>query len=177
LTPLLLTAAAACGCSLINHPDEDEATRAELERLPEGVVVSVDSSAMPATDYGPDVRDGERYVWKYRVTVQATAGTLTVVDYGACDWENGRWVLSRDGHCLDADEAARDFHEAFDCPKGRLLPGRAYVSTEESAFADLKPRRQKWFVIAEDDAGNRYKGEVELDLLDRAEPAKRQEEP
>jgi hypothetical protein len=172
LTPLLLTAAAACGCSLINHPDGDEAVLAELERLPEGVAVSVAAAAVPATDYGPEAADSQRYVWAYRLTVQSTAGPLTVVDYGACDWVNGRWVLSRDSHYLDEDEAARDFRESFDCPKGRLIPGQSYASTEESAFADLKPRRQKWFVIAEDDAGNRYKGEIQLDLLDQAEPAK-----
>ena len=170
--PLLLVVAAASGCSLFNKPSSGTETLAELDSLPVGVEVTLPSYSVRAYDDGPKAKDGERYVWSFRPTVQAKSGALTVLDYGVCYWKDGRWVLSDFDHSRGADEAIDDFDDDFECPEGRLLPGKSYVGAQEKSFGTLEPRRLKWFVIAEDKDGARWKGEAEIELLAELESKK-----
>jgi hypothetical protein len=172
LAPLLLIVAAASGCSLFNKPSSGTETLAELDSLPVGVEVTLPAYSIRAYDDGPKAEKGKRYVWTYRPTVQAKTGALTVVNFGVCYWQDNQWVLSDFDQSRDADEAIDDFDDDFDCPNGRLLPGKSYVGAQEESSDTLEPRRLKWFVIAEDKDGNRWKGEVEIELLAELESGK-----
>jgi hypothetical protein len=168
--PLLLLVAAASGCSLFNRPSSGTATVEELDSLPVGIDVTLTAYSVRATDNGPESKEGERYVWSYRPTVQAKAGKLTVVDYGVCSWQDGRWVLAEEDHYDDASQAAGEFEDDFPCPNGRLTPGQSYAGVQDYYSDALEPVRLKWFVVARDESGNLWKGEAELDLLAELEP-------
>jgi hypothetical protein len=168
----LTTAAVCCGCADWTSRSQEAATLAELSSLPTGIDVSIAEDGVRAVDYGRDPPDGDRFVWRFHPTVRAAQGPLTVEDLGFCIWQNGRWSLVFKHHYPDADSAIEDFDYDFKCGNGRLYLGQPYKGVDHLGANELTAARLKWFIIAVDDDGNRFKGEAELELLAEADPAK-----
>jgi hypothetical protein len=167
----LTTAAVCCGCVDWTSRSQEAATLAELSSLPTGIDASIAEVGVRAVDFGGDPPRGDRFEWRFHPTVRAVQGPLTVADVGFCIWKNGSWSLAFKNHYPDADSAIEDFEYDFKCRNGRLYLGQAYKGVDHLGANELTAVHLKWFIIAVDDDGNRFKGEAELDLLPEADLA------
>src|SRR4051812_44597407 len=92
-------------------------TPEEFDKLPEGIKVVHEPKAALATLTGKSERRA-KYTWWYKTTVSATAGDVTVVEFGAFAWRDGRWVAGTT--FTGRPYGAAEFAEWYKCPKAVL---------------------------------------------------------
>jgi hypothetical protein len=93
---------------------------------------------------------------------------LTIVKFGICAWDGKRWILPSDNRRYNAGILDQSQFQAWNsCPVARIVPGKPAIDPQNWAGSYTRTAfRQKWFVIAEDDNGERFKGEAIVELLD-----------
>jgi hypothetical protein len=141
----------------------------ELETLPVGIEVELSPAQVHARSGG---NSDWRYYWRYQTVLQAIDVSLTVVQFGYCEWFRDRWVLPRDESGFERGPlTARHFAEWFRCPGAHLKPGRKVIDDQHWLGSnDLRSVRHKWYFIGIDCNGNRYKGEGTVELIGEVEP-------
>ena len=96
------------------------------------------------------------YVWKHSTMIRSEVGELEVVECGSFIW------YSAAGWQANMRETPAEFAELFQCPDGRLLPGRTYTFVKNYRFADNAQRLYGgdalWYILAKDKTGKLYKG-------------------
>lgn len=96
------------------------------------------------------------YVWRHSTMLRSEVGELTIVECGSFIWYDER------GWQQNMVETPAEFAELFQCPGGRLLPGRTYTFLKNYRFADNAQRLYGgdalWYILARDAAGKLYKG-------------------
>jgi hypothetical protein len=168
-----LTTVITClnGCSRVTDASKsklsaDSAVLAELESLPVGLEV-IHSPTRVRSPVGPDSK-GWPYRWNFRTEVRAIDRPLTIVKFGIIAWDGTRWVLPLNNCRYNAGIGDQTkFKEWYTCPSARIEPGKPAIDPENWAGSSTRTSfRQKWFFIADDDHGKRYKGEAVVELLE-----------
>jgi hypothetical protein len=136
----------------------------ELDRLPVGIHVELEPAKVRARLGG---ESAWRYYWCYQTSLQAIEVGMTVIQFGYCEWFQDRWVLPRGESGFERGSlSATHFAEWFRCPGAYLHAGMRIVDNEHWLGSDdLRTVRHKWYFIAIDGQGNRYKGEGIVELL------------
>jgi hypothetical protein len=137
---------------------------AELDRLPVGIKVELTPSRVSARAGG---ESAWRYYWQYRTVLESISEELTVIQFGYCEWYKDHWILPRDESGFERGPLqAPQFAEWFRCPGAFLKPGKEVVDEQHWLGSDdLRSVRHKWYFVAIDCHGKRYKGEGIVDLL------------
>jgi hypothetical protein len=82
-------------------------------------------------------------------------------------WLMTSWILPSNNRRYNAgvlDQKA--FTEWYSCPRARIEPGKPAIDPQNWAGSyTLTSFKQRWFYIADDDHGKRYKGEAIVELL------------
>lgn len=134
----------------------------ELRKVP----VSIYIQHNPNPNY-PEVAESNKdykYVWKHSTSITSPNKELKVISAGSFIWYN------EEGWKKNVDYNRRTFSKRFNCPKGILKVGETYTFNENYRFGNnLYGGDALWYIIAEDDNGNTYKGmailETESELL------------
>ena len=96
------------------------------------------------------------YVWKHSTLLRSEVGALTIVECGSFIWYDAT------GWKQNLTQTPAEFAELFQCPGGRLRPGRTYTFAKNYRFADnarqLYGGDALWYILARDQAGRLYKG-------------------
>src|SRR5687767_10486415 len=117
----------------------------ELAALPTGIEVVHSPNPVKAQRGG---RSGRPYTYLHETAVRSTVGPLTVVEFGALVWHDGRWVFST---YTGSPFTPTDFADWYACPGARLEPGRSYVDPQNWVGTDAPSRgRSKWYYVAVD---------------------------
>jgi hypothetical protein len=164
---------AATGCIYALRLIRSKQISDELERLPIGIEVVHHPSTALAIKTGE--LTGWRHIWHFQTTVRLTIDRpLQIEKYGMGVWHRGRWFYSPDRSPIAIGPyispnctvfSAEDFVQEFHCPGGWLDPGVEYCDANNWAGSGgLRTFQQKWFFIARDDEGCRYKGEAIINL-------------
>jgi hypothetical protein len=116
---------------------------------------------------GPNA-EGWPYRWPFRTEVRAIDRPLTIVKFGICAWDGTRWVLPPNTRRYNAGILSQSqFKDWYSCPGARIEPGKSAIDPENWAGSHTRTSfRQKWFFIAVDGQGKRYKGEGVVELLE-----------
>lgn len=137
-----------------------DAKEVELSRLPVGLAVTCTPNPARAVTGG---RSRSPYTWRYETSVRSTAGPLRVVEFGAFVWTGGQWQFST---FTGRPFTAADFADWYGCPLALVEPWATCTDPSNwSAGATLRASKTKWYYIAVDAAGKRYKGECVLNEL------------
>ena len=153
------------GCSTSTSRD-GSAVLADLESLPVGMEV-IHSPSKVRSPVGPDA-EGWTYQWFFKTEVRAIDRPLKIVKFGICAWDGAKWILPSDNQRYNAGIGGQtEFKEWYSCPSARIEPGKPAIDAENWAGSHTRtPFRQKWFFVAADDNGKRFKGEAVVELLD-----------
>ena len=105
-----------------------------------------------------------KYVWKHSTTVCSPIHDLTVVKAGSFIW------YDETGWKENVDYSRKDFKNRFNAPKGQLEKGECYTFENNYRWgSQLYGGDALWYVLAEDNEGNLYKGigliETESELI------------
>ena len=97
------------------------------------------------------------FVWQHSTMVRSEVGQeLTVVECGSFIW------YSEVGWQANLHQNPAEFAGLFQCPNGRLRPGRTYTFAQNYRYAasarGLYGGDALWYVLARDPAGKLYKG-------------------
>ena len=97
------------------------------------------------------------YLWKHSTQVRnELAEPLQIVECGSFIW------YSAAGWQANLTQTPAQFAEFFNCPKGVLQPGTAYVFAKNYRYASsaksLYGGDALWYILARDQAGKLYKG-------------------
>lgn len=107
------------------------------------------------------------YSWVYRTSVRAVGEPVTITEFGAFAWQEGRWVLA---NYTGAPFTAADFADWYSCPEAKVLPGQAYADPDNwSGGSSLARDKSLWYFIGVTSSGKRVKGEAVVDHLDKLE--------
>lgn len=109
-------------------------------------------------------RKGFKYVWRHSTSVMAPDKDLTVIQAGSFIW------YSEEGWKKNVDYDRKLFAKRFKCPKGKIEAGKTYTFEKNYRWGnDLYGGDALWYVLAEDEEGNLYKGigllETESELI------------
>ena len=145
-------------------PDKTRVLPAALRKIPVALYISHG----PNPNY-PEINDTGRYpemkyVWKHETTVCSPEKKLTIVKAGSYIWYN------ESGWQENVQYNKKDFKKKFECPQGVLDSGACYTFKENYRWgSNLYGGDALWYVLAEDEEGNLYKGigliETESELL------------
>jgi hypothetical protein len=132
----------------------------ELASLPVGIEVTHTPNPVKAQQGG---RSGVAYTYVYQTSVRSLEGTLTVQEFGAFSWSDGRWVFS---NFTGKPFSPVEFADWYSCPNAQLVPGQTFADPQNwSGAFTLTGSKAKWYVIAVDEQGRRVKGEAVLEEL------------
>jgi len=137
---------------------------ASLDKLPVGIKITHEPAKVTKVK-GPLKGDWE-YKWEFRTDIEAIDQPLTVTSFGILAWDGKKWTIDPANHNSGLMPATV-FAEWYSCPGGKLEPGKPATDKANWAGSHQKAAfKQKWFVVAKDAKGKRYKGEqvVELDV-------------
>lgn len=145
-------------------------TPEELDKLPEGIKVVHESKAALATLTGKSERRA-KYTWWYKTSVSAIDGDVTIVEFGALVWKDGKWVGG--GTFTGKPYATEEFAEWYKCPKAVLKKGESFSDpTNWSSDPELRAGNMRWYFVGIDAKGKRVKGEAEIELRAEIDPKK-----
>lgn len=105
-----------------------------------------------------------KYVWKHTTTICSPIQNLKVVKVGSFIWYDASgWKEN-----VQFDKSA--FRKKFNCKSGILEKGSCYTFEKNYRWgSNLYGGDALWYILAEDDDGNQYKGmgiiETESELL------------
>lgn len=173
----LRTAAIASmfGLALIGLPalaaDEPRfITAEELDQLPTAIKVVHKPKTALATLTGKSERRA-KYTWWYKTTVTAIDVDVTIEEFGAFVWWDGKWVNG--GSFTGKPYGAEEFAEWYKCPKAVLKKGKSYSDpTNWSSAAELQAMKMRWYFVGVDAEGKRVKGEAVIKLKAEVDPKK-----
>jgi hypothetical protein len=116
---------------------------------------------------GPNSK-GWAYQWHFRTEVRAIDRSLTVEKFGICAWDGAKWILPSNTRRYNAGILGQtEFKAWYSCPSARIEPGKSAIDAENWAGSHTRGSfRQKWFYIAANKDGKRFKGEAVVELLD-----------
>ncbi len=170
VTCLTLVITGLNGCSGVSDSSRStsspgSAVLTELESLPVGLEV-IHSPTRVRYPVGPDSQVWP-YRWYFRTEVRAIDRPLTIVKFGIIAWDGTQWILPSNNRRYNAGILDQTkFKEWYACPSARIDPGKPAIDPENWAGNYTRTSfRQKWFFIADDDQGKRYKGEAVVELL------------
>lgn len=145
-------------------------TPEELDKLPEGIKVAHEPKAALATLTGKSERRA-KYTWWYKTTVSATDGDVTIVEFGAFAWVDGKWVNG--GSFTGKPYSSDEFAEWYKCPKAVLKKGETFSDpTNWSSAPELHAGNMRWYFIGVDAKGKRVKGEAVIEIKAEIDPKK-----
>jgi hypothetical protein len=137
-------------------PDLSVQLKAKLRlvaSLPNGLKITHSPNPTRARIGG---RSRFNFTWPYTTSVQTINGSVTIEEFGAFAWENGRWVFS---NLTDKPYSAADFSDWYSCPQATLLPGRPCTDAHNwSGRRTFEPSKTMWYVIGVNAKGIRVKG-------------------
>lgn len=140
----------------------------DLDKLPVGIKVIHDPEEPYATPAGKG--DKAKYTWKYKTTVTAIDGDITIVEFGGFSYHDGKWIIGK-------PFSAKEFAQWYKCPKALLKKGESYTDPMNwSNDNQLRAGKTLWYFIGVDEKGNRVKGEAVIELKDEVEPKKKPED-
>jgi hypothetical protein len=139
---------------------ETDPKEKELASIPVGIEITHSPNPVKAQLGG---RSGHKYTWVYRTTVRSTTGPLKVQEFGAFSWVDGRWVFST---YTGKPFTSQDFADWYSCPNAVLESTKQYADpTNWSGATLLEHDKTRWYVIAVNDKGERFKGEAVVEQL------------
>ncbi len=161
---LLATSLVSASCNRTPFSGQEPAPmdpkEREISSLPFGIEVTHDPPRPKARTGLPS---GAKYTWVFATTVKATREAVTVQEFGALVWHEGRWVFT---NFTGKPFTSQDFAEWYACPGARLEPGVSYVDPRNWTAADgLGESRTKWYFIGTTDGGERVRGEATMETL------------
>jgi hypothetical protein len=142
----------------------------EFEKLPTGIKVVHDPKIALATRTGKSERRAT-YTWWYKTTVSAIESDVTIVEFGAFTWINGKWI---NGRTLNLEPyTSKEFEEWYKCPKAVLKKGKSYSDpTNWSTDGALNARKIRWYFVGIDASGKRVRGEAVIETKGEIDPKK-----
>jgi hypothetical protein len=146
----------------------------DLESLPVGLEVWHKPDRV--LDFRMSGSGGWPYVWHFQTAVRVLGDQpLHLERFGMAAWRRGEWVYNTSSHVFHIRPfwppdcgvfRLRVFEQEYDCPAGCLYPGKEYWGRRNWAGSGrLETFQQKWFFIAHDADGQRYKGEGIIELI------------
>ena len=152
---------------------EDDLAR-DLAALPVGLVAS--HAPNPVFARLATTSEGWPVRWFFRTSVWVMGDRpLRMEQYGMAARYEGRWVYSTNRKVKVVDGIwppnctvflPGEFEQEFRCPSGWLNPGVEYTDQNNWAGSgQLETFWQRWFFIAQDAEGRRFKGEADVHLL------------
>lgn len=167
-TRLNLTAAVAyglayflLGSSLSQAVEATFITIEELEELPDGIKVVHDPKTALATLTGKSERRS-KYTWWYKTTVSAIDSDVTIAEFGAFVWMNGKWING--GTFTGKPYSSKEFAEWYKCPNAELKKGKSYTDpTNWSSDSILRAGKIRWYFVGIDAKGKKVKGEAVIE--------------
>jgi len=136
----------------------------ELRKIPVAIyIVHSPNPNYPEITINTDNTDS-KYVWKHSTSIVSPDIDLTVIKAGSYIW------YSEAGWMQNVQYNKRDFTKKFHCPKGKLLKGQRYTFEKNYRYGNqLYGGDALWYILAEDEDGNVYKGmaiiETESEIL------------
>lgn len=105
----------------------------------------------------PELNDTDNkswdYIWKHSTTVCSPVKKLTVIKAGSFIW------YDESGWKENVQYDRKDFKKKFECKGGVLELGECYTFEKNYRWgSNLYGGDALWYVLAEDEAGNVYKG-------------------
>jgi hypothetical protein len=160
---LTLVGSAACAAD-----EPTFITVEELDKLPTGIKVVHKPKTALATLTGKSERRG-KYTWWFKTTVSAIDADVTIEEFGALTWWDGKWVNG--GTFTGKPYAAEEFAEWYKCPKAVLRKGKAFSDpTNWSSANELQALKLRWYFVGVDADGKRVKGEAIIKLKAEIDP-------
>jgi len=145
-------------------------TPQEFDKLPEGIKVVHEPKTALATLTGKSERRA-KYTWWYKTSVSATDGDVTVIEFGAFAWKDGKWVNG--GTFTGKPYSTDEFAEWYKCPKAVLKKGESFSDpTNWSSDAELRAGKMRWYFVGIDAKGKKVKGEAVIELKAEIDPKK-----
>jgi hypothetical protein len=142
----------------------------EFEKLPKGIKVVHDPKTALATLTGKSERRA-KYTWWYKTTVSAIESDVTIVEFGAHVWIDGKWAHGRT--FTGKPYSAKEFEEWYKCPKAMLKKGKSYSDpTNWSSGPALEAGKMRWYFVGVDAKGRRVKGEAVIENKAEIDPKK-----
>ncbi|MFO0848187.1 MAG: hypothetical protein U0871_06485 [Gemmataceae bacterium] len=96
------------------------------------------------------------YTWVYATSVTAISEPVTITEFGAFEWVDGRWTFA---NFTSTPFSGRDFADWYSCPGGVATPDRAYTDpTNWSGRQELQSGKAMWYYLGVTASGQRVKG-------------------
>lgn len=166
--------AAFVGTPLLRTDEPKPITLEELDKLPVGIKVTHEPKVALATLTGKSDRR-QKYTWWYKTTVSATDGDITITEFGAFAWHDGKWVPGTT--FTGKPYTTAEFAEWYKCPKAALKKGESFSDpTNWSTAPELRAGKSRWYFVGVDAKGKRVKGEAVVEEKAEIDPNKPKDE-
>lgn len=135
-----------------------------LRKVPEAIFIQHDPNPNYPEESTPEDKSEYKYVWRHATSALSPNLQLTVKFAGSYIW------YSEEGWKKNVFYNKKQFAKKFNCPKGILEKGVKYTFEKNYRYGDQPYGGDAlWYVIAEDENGNIYKGmsilETEAEVL------------
>ena len=122
----------------------------KLRNIPNGLVLN--HSPNPNYPEFTNEKNGPKYKWEHATCIVAMMPGLKVVEVGSFIWTENGWITNM-------SLKGKQFRQRFNSKKNLLDPGVTYCYEKNTRFGNtLYGGDALWFVLAEDEDGNSYKG-------------------
>jgi hypothetical protein len=170
---LLASTVATWGCAERDRPVPDRERHVpesadpkyqEISVLPVGLKVTHSPNPVKARLSG---RSGQRYSWIFATSVEALGEAVTITEFGAFGWSEGRWAFANfTGEPFSPD----DFADWYSCPGAKINAGTTYTDPNNWRGADvLSPGKSLWYFVGVTADGKKVKGEAVVEELGEVE--------
>ena len=137
-----------------------------LRKVPEALFIKHSPNPNYPEETVPEDRSEFKYVWRHSTSVTSPDMELTVKVAGSYIWYN------EEGWKKNVYYDKKKFSKQFNCPKGVLKKGVTYTFEKNYRWGNNPYGGDAlWYVIAEDEEGNLYKGlsilETEVEILEK----------
>lgn len=124
-----------------------------LRQIPEMIFVRHSPNPNYPESTTPEDKSNYKYVWRHSTSVVSPEMTLRVKYAGSYIWYN------EEGWKKNVLLDRKKFAKRFNCPKGVLEQGITYTFQKNYRWGDhLYGGDALWYIIAEDESGNLYRG-------------------
>ncbi|MEM9327788.1 MAG: hypothetical protein AAGA85_19115 [Bacteroidota bacterium] len=124
-----------------------------LRKVPEALFIQHTPNPNYPEPSTPEDKTEYKYVWRHATSMRSPEKDLTVKFAGSYIWYN------EEGWKKNVYYTRRDFAKKFQCPKGRMEKGVTYTFEKNYRWGNVPYGGDAlWYVIAEDEEGNLYKG-------------------
>lgn len=155
-------AAALLGCSAKDRTASEvvDPKYKEISTLPVGLKVTHTPNPVKARRGG---RSGAPYTWMFGTSVESLGETVSITEFGAFIWSEGRWCFTT---FTGVPFTAEDFSDWYSCPDARVVPGQKYTDPVNWGGGDeLQPGKTLWYYIGVTRDGKRVKGAAVVEEL------------